>query len=291
MEKYILAIGEILIDAITDTNVSDLSQAKGLKIYPGGSTANFCRYLKKCNTESMLVAAVGSDGFGNLLLENIQSAGLNTTYIIQQSEHYTSLIAVGKSAYTPDFIPYRGADRFISDIDPDLISNASIVHSTAFSLSLDPARNTILKAFEAAGKNNIPVSVDWNYSEEIWGEKNDSEKIFHKIQQYSPLLKLSMDDTARFLGKEISIEDAKEFIQTIQTRAVCLTCGSLGVFYKDSSGPWQHLSTRKIDVKDATVAGDAFWAGFISAWTIQSALEDCVITGIETATKKLSGIL
>ncbi|WP_281275052.1 PfkB family carbohydrate kinase [Filimonas effusa] len=72
---------------------------------------------------------------------------------------------------------------------------------------------------------------------------------------------------------------------------MCLTCGSEGVHYKAASGNWQHMPAQPVTVKNATGAGDAFWAGFISAWNVKQTLDDCVHHGIEIASRKLSGDL
>jgi len=51
------------------------------------------------------------------------------------------------------------------------------------------------------------------------------------------------------------------------------------------------MPAQPIEVKDATGAGDAFWAGFISEWSKGNAIEQCVAKGIHTASLKLQGLL
>ena len=289
--KYVLAIGELLVDTITNVQVDDLSQAKYLNIHPGGSASNFCRYLSRCGTDSRLVASVGNDGFGKILLDKILLDGLSTAHISKVNDHNTSLIVVGRNSKTPDFIPYRDADRYITDVDKELISNASLLHTTAFSLSKDPAQTTIVEAFSEAHNQNIPVSVDWNYSEKIWASFDDGKRVFNQLQDYSPLLKFSMDDICRFLGQRLSIQDALNFLSSVNANLVCLTCGAEGVFYRSAQVEWRYLPAAKIVVENATGAGDAFWAGLIHAWVEQKEVEECVQEGINTASNKLQGKL
>ena len=291
MEKYVLAIGELLIDAISNKSVTSLSEAADFSIHAGGSPANFARYLQKCNANAKIVATVGNDGFGNLLLDKLKKEGVCSEYVLQQELYATSLIVVGRTKGTPDFIAYRNADCMIETVDETLIANASLVHSTAFALSKQPAQTAILTAFEKASKEGIPVSVDWNYAEKIWGTHNNAQDVFNQLQTYKPLLKFSLDDMERFLGKSLSIEEAKEYLQNVLCTAICLTCGGDGVYYKSSLSHWQYMPAQQVEVKDATGAGDAFWAGFVSEWNKENAIDSCVAKGIHTASLKLQGIL
>jgi len=291
MEKYILAIGELLIDIISNNTVTNLSQASGFTIHAGGSAANFSRFLKPCNTNTILVASVGDDGFGNLLLDELKQEGLNIDHIFQWEKYATSLIVVGKTKGTPDFIPYRNADCMITSVDDTLINHASLLHTTAFALSKQPSQTTILQAFATANKLGIPVSVDWNYAEKIWGTNNNAESVFKQLQTYQPLFKFSLDDVERFAGRKLTKNEAKEYLETVLCSAICLTCGSEGVYYKTSLSHWQFMPAQPIEVKDATGAGDAFWAGFISEWSKGNAIELCVAKGIHTASLKLQGLL
>lgn len=286
-----LAIGELLVDAITSVQVTDLSQARYLNIHPGGSTANFCRYLSRCGTTARLAAAVGDDGFGKILLEKMASDGISAAHITVTPHHNTSLIVVGRNSYTPDFIPYRDADRHIPPVPPALVSGASLVHTTAFSLSSEPARSVIMQAFTQAYREGITVSADWNFSEKIWQSRRQAEELFASLQELEPLLKFSMDDVRRFAGRELNLQEAMDYLHPVRAKLLCLTCGAEGVFYKPANGNWQFAPVVKISVENATGAGDAFWAGFIHGWNMGMQPAEAVQHGIDTSTLKLQGKL
>lgn len=287
----VLALGEALIDALTTDFVTDLSEARTLGLHPGGSPANLCRFVRTCGGTATLVAAVGRDGLGKILLDAMAAAGIDTKNVQQLAGHATSLIVVGRSRGTPDFIPYRDADRFLQPVDESLIAAVSVVHTTAFALSLAPARNTILDAFGKAHARGIAVSVDWNYAEPVWGAGNDAAAVFAHMMQYRPLLKVSLDDVQRFTGAALTVEAAKDYLRELPTGVTCLTCGAEGVWYRGEGTHWRHLPAEPVVVKDATGAGDAFWAGFLTGWLAQGSLESCVQRGIATAARRLRGEL
>ncbi len=286
MDKKILAIGELLIDGITDSPVQDLSQATALKLYPGGSPGNFSRYLHRLGIPVRLIATVGQDGFGKILLQRVREEGFDTTGIHQSKRYHTSFIAVARTSNTPDFIAYRDADMHIGKVNESLICTSSLVHTTAFALSRDPARKNILQALETASQQGIPVSVDWNYATPIWGTENESAQVFARLQQFRPLFKFSLDDVERFTGRK-TIAEACDWLNSIESTCICLTCGSKGVYYRSMDTSWQFQPAEKIEVKNATGAGDAFWAGFISTYGGHLFLEDAVANGIRVASMQL----
>ncbi|MBC8083149.1 MAG: hypothetical protein H7Z21_08055 [Hymenobacter sp.] len=290
----LLAIGELLVDAISIDFVADLSEATTLRVVAGGSPANLCRFVRRGGGAATLVAAVGQDGLGRRLLQVVAEAGLSTVHIQQLPDYATSVIVVARSQGTPEFIQYRDADRHLQPVPEELITGAAVVHTTAFALSKAPARQTILAAFATAHAHHIPVSIDWNYAEAIWGRKNNAADIFREVLAYAPLLKVSLDDVSRFTGTALPAEAAKAYLDTVAApaRITCLTCGADGVWFRCVGHPWQYLPAQPIaKVLDATGAGDAFWAGFLICWMGQQPLPACVTHALHTAAQRLTGQL
>jgi fructokinase len=105
-----------------------------------------------------------------------------------------------------------------------------------------------------------------------------------------PLLKFSMDDTERFLEKNVTLNEAKAFLENVPAKAICLTCGKNGVWYKTAEQDWAHQAASLVKIKDATGAGDSFWAGFVSAFLQGLDLHTCVSEGMAVAARKLQGL-
>ena len=53
----LLAIGELLVDAISTDFVADLSEATTLRVVAGGSPANLCRFVRQGGGQGSLQAA------------------------------------------------------------------------------------------------------------------------------------------------------------------------------------------------------------------------------------------
>lgn len=291
MKKHILCIGEVLIDGISTEVTNSLQQANSLEILVGGSVANFCLYINKCSINTTLVASVGDDGFGRKIIETLELNQINTKHVNVLQQHNTSFIAVSKTPQTPDFIAYRDADKEIVSIHNDLINNISLIHSTAFCLSKQPASQTTLDTFKIGFDKGKLISVDWNYAPSIWKDKTYANKVFESIQQYNPLLKFSLDDVSRYLNKQVNEVEAMQFLTNVNATAICLTCGSKGVYYKTNLLDWNFIAAQDIEVKNATGAGDSFWAGFISSYLSNASIKNAVENGIKIASLKLQNLL
>ena len=283
----ILVIGELLIDLVTTELVDDLSATRTLRARVGGSAANFARFSSKLGAEVNLLAAVGKDGLGEMAIENLEESGILTANISRLISKNTSVIIVGRSHGTPEFVPYRDADQYIALVDPKLISACDVIHSTAFALSADPARTTILSAFESAANQEKKVSVDWNFSEKIWGPGNEAVAIFDSVMNYRPLLKMSMDDACRFWNIEEDVERVKQQLDQFTFEMVCLTNGAGGVHYKTNNEQWKHKDNLPTNLIDVTGAGDAFWSGFITSWLSNFSMDTAVDNALSVAKRRL----
>lgn len=283
----VLVIGELLADIISDENIPSLSSPATYQIYLGGSAANLCSNLKWLGTETELVSCVGEDSLGEFLIKEIQSAGLSTKYVSQTAHHQTSVILVGKSIATPDFIPYRSAEIHLKPIEDHLIADAALLHTTAFALSKEPARSVILNAFKKANKLGKTISVDWNFASNIWNEDNGVD-VFKEICTYHPLLKLSLDDVQRFMTETLTVKEAMQYLDQFTTHITCLTCGKDGVWFKRANGPWLHRSAIPItNIASVTGAGDAFWSGFLHHYLNKHSIENCIIYALMVAKTKI----
>lgn len=284
----VLVIGELLADFISVDYVHSLAEAEKFYCFQGGSSANLCANLHWLGKESRLVAAVGNDGIGKKMLLALEKIGLNTSAIIQNTDYPTSLVIVGKSQATPEFIAYRHADCQIKAIADAMIQDSKLVHTTAFALSLNPARQHILHAIHRADQLDKLISCDWNYAPQIWGNDSGIE-VFETLSNANCLLKISMDDFERFTRtSHASVNDAIAFLSNYHFAACCLTAGADGIWWREQANEWKHHEAHPVSqVVDTTGAGDAFWAGFLNQLLENQPTEQAVLAGAMLAAQKI----
>ena len=289
----ILCVGEVLIDFIGHQLENEIKDTSDYHRYIGGSPANVAMNASKLGLKAMMVASVGSDGFGEYILKNLKEGGVSVDHVAKLDRNNTSVIFVSKTVHTPEFIPYRDADFNIYEkqIPKELLVHTHIFHTTCFALSKNPAQKTILKKAEEAFRLGCQLSIDINYAKKIWDSR---EKAFEVIKAYcklNPLVKISEDDMFRLFEQELSHEEIFAFFHSLGVDLVCLTLGRNGVKCSHRTKGIVLFPAVKVEkIVDATGAGDAFWSGFLWAYSKKRPLEKCLEIALHLAALKLQNL-
>lgn len=285
----ILSAGELLVDFITAEFVQTLDEAFLFKRIPGGSPANLAMNMARLDNKALLAATVGNDDMGHVLRNYIGKLGVDTTYIAQVEEP-TTLILVTRSAAVSSFQAYRGADAMLSirQFPYQRFEEIGIFHTTCFALSKQPAQHVLLEAAEKAKRAGCQLSIDANYSEKIWPDRREAQRLLTELSRLRTLVKISDVDWTRLYDDESPAPDAviDHFLKMGATE-VCFTLGEKGCWV--GNGEERHfLPARKVEVKDTTGAGDAFWSGYLTARLDEKSLLECAIAGRRMAELKLA---
>jgi sugar/nucleoside kinase (ribokinase family) len=285
----ILCAGELLVDFITAEFVQTLEEASLFKRVPGGSPANLCMNMARLGNKTMLAASVGNDDMGSVLRNYVARLGVDVSYVLQVDDP-TTLILVTRSAAVSNFQPYRGADAMLSirQFPYSRFEEISILHTTCFALSKNPAQQVILQASEKAKRAGVQISLDANYSEKIWPDRREAQLIVSELCRLGALIKISDVDWSRLYGEESPQPDAviDHFLKMGATE-ICFTLGAAGCWVGNAQER-HFLPAREVEVKDTTGAGDAFWSGYLTAWLKNKPLLDRARAGRRMAELKLA---
>lgn len=287
----LLAAGELLVDFIGHERVTDLSESRDFHRYQGGSPANLAANVARLGGHVALVACVGADNLGKYLKIRVAEAGVETDFIVTDPLQPTSLVVVSRSTGTPDFIAYRTADRMLHPAHlPDaLLAQSAVFHTTCFALSQAPAQATLVDAARRAAAAGCQVSVDANYAPSLWPDRAEAWRILGEYVGHGAFVKLSDDDAERLYGQSVPDERVLADFHQLGARLICLTKGAGGSLLSWEGGTERQLVPVKPvpEVIDATGAGDAYWAGFLSAWLDGNAFPACAEAGARLAARKL----
>ncbi|MFC2110384.1 carbohydrate kinase family protein [Bacteroidota bacterium] len=289
----ILCVGEVLVDFIGHQTGVLINNTRDYHRYLGGSPANVAMNSSRLGLNSVMVATVGEDGFGEYILERLGDVGVYTGFVKTIRNKPTSVIFVSRTDSTPDFIPYRKADSFILEdqIPKELLSQVNIFHTTCFALSKKPAQETILIKAQEAFDLNCKLSIDVNYAEKLWSSREDALQVIKAYCKFNPLVKVSEDDMLRLFEEELPHNQIFEFFHNEGVDTVCLTLGSKGVKLSQKEKKLIQLPAIKIEnVQDATGAGDAFWSGFLFAYIKEKPVEKCLEVALQLAALKLQNV-
>jgi len=263
----VLAFGEALIDLISGQVVSSLADAGQFQRFVGGEVTNVALNMARLGGRSAVVACVGDDGFGRYVRRQLEAAGVSIAGLLTTPLAPTTIAVNARQTMTPDFIIYRGADAHIrlADTHKEAIRTSRVVHTSAFALSREPARTSVLQALAFARQCGCLISLDPNYHARIWPDVADFQDRLREAYRFVNITKPSLDDSVRLFGPGLTpVAYAKRFLRW-GPELVALTMGQQGVLLATNDGAFHRIKPSHADVADVTGAGDAFWAGLLTA--------------------------
>ena len=262
----VVALGELLIDFATVG--TDADGYPTMAAHPGGAPANFLAALTKYGCKTALLGKVGTDTFGDLLLNTLQNADIETKGMIRTDEVFTTLAFVtfdegGDRRFA--FARKPGADTCISfeELDLSLVDEAKVFHFGTLSLTHEPARTATYKAVAYAKEQGKLITYDPNLRKPLWDSEEEAKKQLLWGLSQADVVKISDEEVEFLFG--LGVEDgAKHILDTYGVKLVFVTCGPNGCFFKNKEAEGHVPSLKNISVIDTTGAGDIFGGSAVS---------------------------
>ena len=256
----VVALGELLID-FTSVN-KDSNGYPTMAAHPGGAPANFLAALAAFGGKTALLGKVGDDAFGNLLVQTLQKAGIETRGIRIAPDVFTTLAfvtldATGNREFS--FARKPGADTCIcfEELDLSLIDEAKVFHFGTLSLTDEPARTATQKAVEYAKKQGKLITYDPNLRKPLWSDLEEAKQQLLWGLSQADVVKISDEEVEFLFGMGVR-EGAQHILDTFGVKLVFVTCGAEGCFFQNAIARGHVPSLSGIKVVDTTGAGDIF---------------------------------
>ena len=259
----ITALGEILIDF---TPVKTDSGKRTFEQNPGGAPANLLATVAKFGGKAAFIGKVGKDMFGESLKDVLKENNIDTTGLITDNEHNTTLafVALDESG-DRSFSFYRnfGADIFLAteDVPADVIKASKIFHFGSLSLTNEPAKTATDFALKTAKEAGCIVSLDPNYRPLLWESEEKATQMIKEYVPYADIIKFSKEEIQMVTGKT-DVNKSIKAVTDMGVAVVLVTDGGNGVNFgtKDYHG---FVPSLKVDTVDTTGAGDIFFGTFL----------------------------
>lgn len=206
-------------------------------VLPGGKGANTAVAAAKLGAKVSLLAAIGDDSYGELLLNSLREAGVDTT-LIRRSERPTGVAYI---FVTPDgensILVSPGANSALAADDVNLTGARVLVASLEVPLA------TVEHAVAQAVEHGIRPVVNVSPMAELSGET---------LAALDPVV-VNEHEAAQLLGSDA---DPRGLLE-LGPKSAVVTLGARGCLVIESSGTHE-IESPQVDAVDTTGAGDAF---------------------------------
>ena len=257
----VLCIGEALIDMICTDRGTSLSKGQNFLKKAGGAPANVAAAIAALGAEVDMAAKVGKDPFGMHIVELLNEMGVNTKWILQDPNHFTTFAFVSlMEDGERDFYFNRGADGQLSteDLSGLNLKEYSIVHfGSATGFLPGPLQDAYLDLLEKSKKAGAIISFDPNYRHLLFPNNTKSfiDQCWPFIEQ-SHFFKLSDEEAMLITGCD-SVQHAAAALRKKSKAVFAITLGKEGTLLSMGDHLEMIGSIANTPV-DATGAGDAF---------------------------------
>ncbi|MCX8020156.1 MAG: carbohydrate kinase [Chitinophagaceae bacterium] len=259
--KKILCIGEALIDMICTDKGKPLSEGVHFVKKAGGAPTNVAAAVAAFGGAVHLAAKVGNDPFGHHLIQVLQFFGVNTNWVLQDEQHFTTFAFVSLMENGErDFYFNRGADGELSEQDINTLEmeDYGIIHFGSATAFLPGRLNqTYHSLFKKAQTKNIFISFDPNYRHLLYHNRRN-EFIQQSIEfiSKSHFFKVS-DEEALLITGQPTVEQAADAFFGLSGAVFAITLGNRGAILGINRKKIV-IESIKVQVVDTTGAGDAF---------------------------------
>ena len=267
--KYILNLGEALIDVIPTTKVR--LEENCYAPHPGGAIANVAVAIARLGGAARFVGGMSEDEFGKLLTQVLADNDVDTQYVevIKGAATAVALVTLdgdGQRHFT--FFRQRTADVQLRAeyLNWNAWQDVAVCHVGGVLLSVEPARSATFAAMEHTRQVGSIVSFDVNIRPMLWESRVEIRDMVAEAIARADIVKLSADE-AEFVGDVSSLATEStekgrmyrlgEALLERGPRLVIITSGAQGALLLTDK---QRVEVPPLPVRavDTTGAGDAF---------------------------------
>lgn len=224
----------------------------------GGKGANQAVACARLGRSVAMLGKVGNDGFGQQMVANLKSQGVDTTNILtsKTAASGTAMIMVDEKGENIIVVsPGANGELLPEDLK---IFETMIASSSFVLLQLEIPLITIQEVVTIAKNCHVPVLLN----------PAPAQSLPDSIYQYLDYIVPNETEVRILTGltvvDEVTASAAAELLLQKGVKNVIITLGSKGAFVS-GQGKNQMVSALRVSAIDTTAAGDAFIGGFVSA--------------------------
>ena len=292
-QSTILVVGSMNMDQVVriphlPALGETLLGAGSLKLIPGGKGANQAVAMARLGASVTMVGHVGSDPFGEQLLNALHNDGIDTHLVLIDKEETSGVAFIflapdGENA----IVVASGANMHVGNDDEQMTAIHAVLQEVqALVLQLEIPLLTVQKLIEAGHEAGVLVVLNVAPAQPLPKEV---------LAQVSVLI-VNESEASLLSGQRVeSLEDAQivgKVLHSYGISTVVITLGARGAILVTNDATGQprtiHQATPKVQVVDTTAAGDCFVGALTVALTEDQKPEDALRFAVNASALKVT---
>ncbi len=257
----------------------------------GGDTSNAAVAASRQGASVGYITALGRDFAGDSFMALWAEEGVDASTVLRSDRHSTAVYFVFHGPRGHEFLYYRqnsaASGYSVADLPRDALAEARMLFVSGVSQGISTtAADAVFAAIEIVKGAGGMVGYDTNYRARLWPAARAAAVMNAAIRQADYVFP-GMEDAAAMLG--LSEPDAiLDFYLRLGPKAVVLKMGEAGAYLATQEGRLR-LPAHRVQVVDATGAGDTFCGSFLARILAGDAVEAAARYANAAAALKCTG--
>jgi sugar/nucleoside kinase (ribokinase family) len=237
----------------------------------GGCAANTAVDLIRLGRSSCVLGKIGDDLFGDYVLKDLKSKGIDTAFLSVSKTRRTSLTFIlNVQGQDRRYIHCSGAnaDFSLKDVPLAALDGARALYVGGF-LALPVFRSEqLLQLLREARQRGLATVLDVVIPAGSSASLDDVRPILPYADVFLP----NTDEARVLTGRSDAVEQAAMLAQVSSACTIVITLGRAGAVVRRANETWR-VGAFTVDSVDESGGGDAFDAGFLvgmlEGWSIE----------------------
>lgn len=230
---------------------------------PAGAESNVAAGMARLGRTTRWVSRLGDDPLGDLVVEFLGREGIDT-HVVRDPEHPTGIMMRhldGADASTVYYRSNSAASRLSID-DAAALGSARWLHLTGITPALSRSASDLVEHLLTFGRPAQRVSFDINLRPSLWPSTAAAVETLVRLGSSADVVLIGDDEAVELLGTAEPDAVAAAF-GLDSGREIVVKRGAGGAVLLTPNDE-VHVPGLAADVVDATGAGDAFAAGYLT---------------------------
>jgi sugar/nucleoside kinase (ribokinase family) len=284
----VLVVGDVIDDIVVRPRsafAADSDTPSTISACPGGSGANQAAWLGVLGTPVRFAGRVGATDVASHTAA-LEAVGVDARLVPDPGAPTGRIVVLAREGRR-DMFTDRGANLNLTPADlPDgLLDGVRLLHVSGYSLFHSQVSEAVADLVRRARERGIDTSVDPCSAAFLEGS---GPARFRDWARGAQLIFPNLAEGRLLTGEHDPVAVADALLADYPV--VALKLGAEGALVAARDGTRLRLPSAPAEMVDPTGAGDAFCAGFLTAWASHRPLDECAQAAVAAAARAIATV-